>query len=484
MQNRENIRILIIDDDEDDFIITEQMIRDIPNGEFTIHWCPRHGEGLEKICSKEYDIYFIDYFLGGITGMDLLKKSTSCNNDSPLILLTGKGNRDISLEALNSGASDYLVKSELTTEKLERCIRYSLEKAAALKELRDNENKFRNIFEKTRDSIFLSDMDLNIQDANKAMERMFGYSSEALVGMSVYDMMADEGNVQRVRTLLQDAGEVADLEMGFHDHSGEELNCIFSAVAIARPDGSKYVQGILHDISKLKRAERSLLISEKLAATGRLARTLAHEIRNPLTNINLSLDHLSELGTNEEISGYLDIIRRNSKRVNDILTELLASAKPAQTAMQRYVLQEVLDASINTAMDRILLKRIKMQVRYLEQPVVIHADRDKLKIAFLNIIINAVEAMDSEHGRLMIVLEDDEQGWEVKITDNGVGIPEEDLPRLFEPYFTAKRNGLGLGLSATLNILQAHQAVVEVTSVPHVGTTFSIQFPKGSQVKA
>src|SRR6186713_2683639 len=145
MQTQEHIRILIIDDDEDDFIITEQMIKDIPNGNFQIDWCPRHADGLLKICSKEYDIYFIDYFLGGITGMDLLKRSVACNTDSPMILLTGKGNRDISLEALNSGASDYLVKSDLTTEKLERCIRYSLEKANTLKQLRDNENKFRNI---------------------------------------------------------------------------------------------------------------------------------------------------------------------------------------------------------------------------------------------------------------------------------------------------------------------------------------------------
>jgi two-component system, sporulation sensor kinase E len=478
MQTQEHIRILIIDDDEDDFIITEQMIKDIPNGNFQIDWCPRHADGLLKICSKEYDIYFIDYFLGGITGMDLLKRSVACNTDSPMILLTGKGNRDISLEALNSGASDYLVKSDLTTEKLERCIRYSLEKAYTLKQLRDNENKFRNIFEKTRDAIFLSDMDLNLIDVNSAMEKMTGYSSSALRVLSLYELMADEAEMQKIRDLVQHTGEVTDLETGFHDNFGEEITCMFSAISITRPDGTRYVQGILHDITKLKKAERSLLMSEKLAATGRLARTLAHEIRNPLTNINLSLDHLTEIKADDEQNHYFDIIRRNSKRINDILTELLASSKPAQTAMQRLALQEILDSSIHVAMDRIMLKKIKLQVRYIDKPVYIQADPDKLKIAFLNIIINAVEAMEEENGRLMVALEDNGTNWEVKITDNGVGIAEEDIPRLFEPYFTAKRNGLGLGLPATLNILQAHKAIVEVTSVTQVGTTFSIQFNK------
>jgi signal transduction histidine kinase len=86
--------------------------------------------------------------------------------------------------------------------------------------------------------------------------------------------------------------------------------------------------------------------------------------------------------------------------------------------------------------------------------------------------------MEESKGKLMISLSDGQDFWEVKITDNGVGIPEENIPRLFEPYFTAKRNGMGLGLPATLNILQAHRAQIDVTSVEQVGTTFTIMFPK------
>ncbi len=315
-------------------------------------------------------------------------------------------------------------------------------------------------------------------DANKAMEALLGYSSDELKNISLYDLLAEEADIDKFKDLLKEKGEVADLEFDLQHQSGELLYSTFSANIITRPDGSKYVQGAIHDITRLKKAERSLLMSEKLAATGRLARTLAHEIRNPLTNINLSIDHLKGMEYSDLQQHYFDIIGRNSKRINDILTELLASSKPAQTEMQDHILQDIVDRSIHSAMDRIMLKHIKLQLRYVEKPVHVQADADKLALAFLNIIINAVEAMEENKGKLMISLSDRQDHWEVRITDNGIGIPEENIPKLFEPYFTAKRNGMGLGLPATLNMLQAHNAQVEVTSVENVGTTFSIIFSK------
>ncbi|TAH02003.1 MAG: response regulator, partial [Sphingobacteriales bacterium] len=120
MPDRANIKILIIEDDEDDFYLTEQMIRKIPSGNFDVQWCRSHKEGLSLIREARHDIYFIDYFLPGMTGMELLTNSITINADTPRVLLTGQGNRDIAMQALNAGAADYLVKSELTAEKLER----------------------------------------------------------------------------------------------------------------------------------------------------------------------------------------------------------------------------------------------------------------------------------------------------------------------------------------------------------------------------
>jgi signal transduction histidine kinase len=136
-----------------------------------------------------------------------------------------------------------------------------------------------------------------------------------------------------------------------------------------------------------------------------------------------------------------------------------------------------MDDSIAEALDRITLQHVNMQIKYANEPCDIMANKEKLKIAFLNIIINAVEAVPSITGELTIGIDRMKDFHVVTIKDNGCGIPEENISRLFEPYFTSKRNGMGLGLAATLNILQSHKANVDVTSTVGQGTTFTISFP-------
>jgi len=473
--NGDPVRILIVDDDEDDFYITNSTIKDIQGGHFVVDWCYKYQDALDHICHHRYDLYFIDYYLGAKTGLDLLREAVEKDCEAPMILLTGKGNHSVDIEAMRVGAADYLIKSELTVEKMERCIRYTMEKARSLKALRDNELKYRNMFERSKDAIFLADTSLQFMTVNMATTLLMGYTVKELTGMTLYDLMIDDKAAESLGQLLQ-SGEVDDLEIELLNKNKEERICIFSATIIERPDNTRYVQGILHDITGLRKAEKSVLMAEKLAATGRLARTLAHEIRNPLTNIHLSLDHLRTNDIDEAQQSYFGIIQRNAKRIGAIISELLDTARPSDIILQKNCLQDILDDSINAAMDRIVLKNIKLHIRYPEEVVYIPADKDKLKIAFLNIIINAVEAMEEEEGKLMVTMTNHGPLCQVHITDNGTGISEESLQRLFEPYFTSKRNGLGLGLAATLNILQAHHAEVEVDSEVGSGTTFMITF--------
>jgi signal transduction histidine kinase len=136
-----------------------------------------------------------------------------------------------------------------------------------------------------------------------------------------------------------------------------------------------------------------------------------------------------------------------------------------------------MDDSIAEALDRVTLQHVNMQIKYANEPCYVMANKEKLKIAFLNIIINAVEAVPSITGELTISVYTTKDKHIVTIKDNGCGIPEENISRLFEPYFTSKRNGMGLGLAATLNILQSHKSNIDVTSVVGQGTTFAITFP-------
>lgn len=471
------IRILIIDDDEDDYYITSEYLRQIQEYKLQVDWCYRFSDALKFLQNRAYDMYFVDYRLGAKTGLDFLKEAVSLGVEEPIVLLTGKGNKAVDIEAMQMGATDYLIKTELNVDKLERCIRYAMERTAYLKALRANERKYRNIFELSKDAVFIADKDLHFRDMNQATSDLLGYTKEELQERSVYDLIPEEMPKAVLRNMLNSSGEVNDLELEFQTSSGERKSCVFSVITQMGGSPTAHYQGLIHDITNLKRAAQANLLVEKLAATGRLVRTLAHEVRNPLNNINMSVEQLCHGPEVEESPLYLDIIQRNSKRIGDLITELLDSSRPSELNFERCTLQSVLDATIADALDRITLQRINMQISYSPEPCWVMASPEKLKIAFLNIIINAVEAMKAGEGELEIVMESANYIHKVMIRDNGCGIPEENLSRLFEPYFTSKRNGMGLGLAATLNILQAHKAHIDVSSIIGTGTTFVITFP-------
>jgi len=473
-----HIRILIIEDDEDDFFLTSQYIKSIPESKnWKIDWCYRYEEAIEHICDKKYDLYFVDYFLGAKTGLDLLREKAIKNCHEPIILLTGKGNQEIDLEAMISGATDYLVKSELNTEKLERTIRYALEKAQTLKALRINEEKYRNIFEQSKDAIFILDSAMKFSSVNQTTIQMLEYTLDEMLHLSVTDLMANELHALELIETFRTKGEINDVEIELVCKSGKEKICLFSASIITDSNENSFIQGLLHDITQLKTAEKTVLMVEKLAVAARLVQTLAHEIRNPLTNITLSYEQLQKTDHLESQEPYFEIIYRNSNRINNILSQLIYSSRPTEVILYPNYVQAILDDAIAGASDRIVLKNIRLQVKYPNESLVVMADKAQLSMAFLNIITNSIEAMEEKEGRLIISVQAHENNCEVRITDNGCGISEENQKKLFEPYFTNKRNGVGLGLSATLNVLQSHHSKIDVISIPGTGTTFCVTIP-------
>jgi PAS domain S-box-containing protein len=471
----QSVRILIIDDDEDDFILTRTFIESIEDRQFEIKWCYNYKAALDHIARKDFDLYFVDYRLGAKTGLDLLREAYLIHCEEPIILLTGKGNSEIDKQAMEMGAVDYLVKSDLNTEKLERCIRYALERAVTMKALKANERKYRNIFEKSKEAVFTTNEHLEFRDVNEAMSHLIGCEKSELLHMNLYQLIENESARSTIQELLRMQKEVNDMEVEVFNKQGRKRNCILFLSSEKDSHSDQYIQGILHDITNQKKTERATLLAEKLAATGRLVRTLAHEVRNPLSNIHMSLEQLTS-NTKDEDRIYIDIIERNGKRINDLITELLTSSKPAEMAIDKIVLQTVIDETIAIALDRITLKQIKLSIHYPDFPCYIEGNKDKLKIAFLNIIINAIEAIETNQGALSIAVIPNEENYTIEFTDNGCGIPAENISKLFEPYFTSKRNGIGLGLASTLNILQSHRAAVEVRSKVKEGTTFVVTF--------
>lgn len=478
-QRGEQIKILVIDDDHDDFLIISDYLKAIDTKRFVIDWCYNYNDAVKKIAGREHNIYFVDYRLGAKTGLDLLRDAEALKCEEPIILLTGFGNPAVDNEAMRIGAMDYLIKSELTTEKLERCIRYALERSAAIKALKANEQKYRNIFERSKDAVFIMDPDLRFKDINFATSQLLEFDKEDLVGKSLYDLVEDRITKAKIHEGLTLVGEVVDLELVLMDKNQEKKYFVLTASKQHDTNGEGYVQAILHDITNLKRAERATLYAEKLASAGRLVRTLAHEVRNPLNNVQMAVEQLATTThIPEDDRIFLEIIQRNSKRIDNLIAELLDSYRPAEKSFKVSNLQQILEDTMTMAADRIRLKNIGLSVNYPTDPCIIQADEAKLKIAFLNIVVNATEAIANGNGTVEIQLSEKPENYVVEIQDNGCGIPSEILSKLFEPYFTSKRNGMGLGLASTLNIVQAHGGTIDVESEVNVGSKFIVSFPK------
>ncbi len=215
---------------------------------------------------------------------------------------------------------------------------------------------------------------------------------------------------------------------------------------------------------------------EKYSVTGRIARTIAHEVRNPLTNINLATEQLrSEFDPTDSSEMLFNMITRNSDRINALVSDLLNATRVSELKFAQTSINEILDQSLDLARDRIELNQIMVVRNYDPEICKISADIEKIKIAFLNIIVNAIEAMDAG-GILRVSTEDFNNRCVAKITDNGKGMSKADLGKLFEAYFTTKEKGNGLGLANSQNIILGHGGSITAESEPGKGTTFTITF--------
>jgi PAS domain S-box-containing protein len=473
------LRILVVEDDEDDFLIINDYLKKLRNWTCEVKWIYRYEEAAEELCRNHYTLCFSDYRLGAKNGIDLIRDMQLKGCNTPVILLTGRGNYEIDIEATKAGAFDYLIKADLDVDKLERTIRYTMERINNLQKLRDSERKYRSIFEKSKDVVFLASADTVIFNINVAVTEILEVSGAQSIGRKLTDFFHLTAQADQFLQQLSDEGEVENFEVELVTSNRQLKTCLISASIEMEGHEETYIQGIIHDITSLKRAEAATIQAEKLAASGRFIRTLAHEVRNPLNNINLSIENLLDHVADEDDRMYLEIIQRNGKRINDLITELLQSSRPADMQVENVPLDDILQRVIASVNDRVLLRKIQLDYLPPGKDIVLKVDATKLEMAILNILINAIEAVKDEEGKITIKADTRSRQLTLSIIDNGCGISAENKSRLFEPYFTSKRNGMGLGLATTLNIVRSHNAEIEVESEVGNGTTFRLQFLLG-----
>jgi len=299
------------------------------------------------------------------------------------------------------------------------------------------------------------------------------------LAIAIESLFTDSKDYIYFRNILNEVGFIREFEVSLTTSTGDKKLCLLNCVFI--PDqgpGFSCYQGIIHDLTLRKKAESEILIAERFALTGRIARTLAHEVRNPLTNLNLALDQLRDEmpADNKTAIIYADIIERNANRIEKLVSEMLTSSKPNQLRLELTNVDTLIADTISLARDRLQLNHIQLNVNCQASLPRILIDKEKMQTALLNIIINAIEAMIPGEGVLTIAAETEKGVLMIMISDTGIGIPAKDLDKLFDPFFTSKQMGMGLGLTSTKNILTGHNVQIDVQSVEGVGTSFYLSF--------
>jgi signal transduction histidine kinase len=241
---------------------------------------------------------------------------------------------------------------------------------------------------------------------------------------------------------------------------------------------NKHLAGIIEIERRLEKAER-------LSALGHLAAGVAHEIRNPLNAISMASQRLkreyvpADDEKSREFHTLAGVIRDEIRRLDGIIEEFLTFSKSRRLELHEYPVKDVLQKIVNLMREEAASKGITIETRFSDSPAIIPMDMDKLQQAFLNFIKNAMESISGEGSIVIAVGPSGKDRISVKISDTGCGMTSEEVDRIFNPEYTTKEKGLGLGLPLAHEIVRGHGGEIRVISGPGSGTTFEIILPSG-----
>jgi len=494
---KEPIRILLVDDDEDDYVLTRDLLVGGSGDRFHLDWVDTYGRAVEAIEQKEHDIYLFDYRLGEQTGLELLQYSIDSGIRAPIILLTAQGDRDVDMAAMEMGASDYLEKRTLSAELLERSIRYALERVLMKEERQETEKKLLTITDAAADGIVLMDNDANISYWNPGAESIFGYSPEEAIGMEMHLLIAPEEfhddyreGFKRFRETGQGPAVGNTLEFPAIRKNGDRFP-IEVSISSVKLSGKWHAAGIIRDISDRKRVEKELVRASKFESISILAGGVAHEFNNALMGIMGNIELLKmDLPEDERREKSFEAMNSSGHRMSRLTDQLLAYAQggkyqPKNLKLDGFVIQTL------QILQHDLKPMVRVEKHFPRDIAHIRADYAQMQMVLTAILANSNEAIEDD-GLIKITAENkdvDEDfakqhpgfkpGYYVCLTieDDGKGMDEETKDRIFEPFFTTKFQGRGMGMAAVYGIVMNHYGWISVDSEPGKGTVARIYLP-------
>jgi len=347
-------------------------------------------------------------------------------------------------------------------------------------------DEYISLFEGANDAIFITDpVDGRFLDVNRKAEELTGYSRAELLRMGMRDIHLPRDAARVDRRLAQIAAEGSasfdDAPMLKKDGTVALVDISASLIEYA---GRKVCQSFLRDVTERRFLERQLVQTEKLASVGTFTAGLAHEIRNPLNSVNLQLLLLERRirdgsrGSENESQQLINIVREEVSRLDNLVTEFLFFAKPLNLDCHPTDIHRILDDVFALFHVRMIQNGISLERVYMNDPPLLSLDAEKIKQALINIVQNSIEAMPNG-GHLKVATRAMQKRVILTIEDTGGGIPEKDLDKVFEVFYSAKEKGTGLGLPISLHIIEMHGGTIEIQINKGVGTTCIITLAVG-----
>jgi PAS domain S-box-containing protein len=500
----EPVRILVVDDAVEHAQMVVEFLRmsdSLRDG--TMKMASGYEQALRALETERFDVALFDYWLGSRDGLSLMREARQHGIDTPVVVLTGRGAEEVAVEAMKAGAADYLSKTNITVESLERTVRHALaigaqerQRRQAEAALRASEERFRALVENSSDALILIDAESRVSFVTSSSQRHLGWTSGQLLGQSIFDFFHPDDR-ELAGISLSDAMErpgenVAEvLRLKHADQSWRIMEC----VAVNRLNDPSVGAIIINarDITERRRLEDQLRQAQKMEAVGQLAGGVAHDFNNLLTAIlgycNLMID---EIPREDPLRQDLDEIKAAGERAAALTRQLLAFSR-RQMLQPQVVDLNTLVRQIQKLLRRLISEDVELVTALAPDLPPVKVDPASIEQVLVNLAVNARDAMPTG-GRLTVetALVDLDQAYVTThpsvevgryvmlvVSDTGEGMDEVTRARIFEPFFTTKEQGkgIGLGLATVYGIVKQSGGSIWVYSEPGHGTTFKVYLP-------
>lgn len=485
----EIIRVLLVKDNAVDVRKIKEMLGRARGVSFKLGVAQRLSTARRKISKGDIDIVLLDLHLPDSQGLLTFQTVHDHAPLLPVVVISSHANEELAVEAVRRGAQDYLVENLIEKKILVRTLRYAVERKKAADALRLSEANLKAIIENNADGILIVDRKGKVGFINPAAEALFGREAKRLVGKNLgFPLVA--GETSEFDIMHEGGGEyVAEMRVSNVIWEGENAFLASLRDITERKRLEEELKQYAQELEvKVSKQVNELIQSEKMASLGQLVAGVAHEVNNPLAFIKSNSQFIEKKLTvlvermdkdedkKKTVEQLLELMRINIDGIDRIATITRTLKRFAKSDSEGKVKADINEGIRDTLVivHNQLKHRVEVHEDYGKIPKTI-CNLGQLNQVFMNLILNSSQAI--EQGDIWIRTWNDEKNIYIEIRDNGCGIPEDRLQRVFDPFFITKDDGTGFGLSISYRIIVDHAGDIRVKSAIGEGTTMTIVLP-------